>query len=104
MRQSLVCQSLACQFLTAFSRNFLAFINCEDILKKLFTKLGTETILQAEIGGHLVSIEYQSYYENVFDQKLEILTQLIKKFWNLKILNILKIFRKYANLWRVNLW
>ena len=29
-------------------------------------------------------MEYQSYSENVFEQKLEILTKLTKKFWNLE--------------------
>ena len=79
-------QSLACQFLTAFSRNVLVqkltIINFGDNFKRFSTKLSNETILQAEIGGHSVSMAYQSYSENVFDQKLEILTKFTKKFWN----------------------
>ena len=45
-------------------------------------KLGNETVIFGQNQDYAVSIEYQSYSKNDFDQKLGILTKLTKKFLN----------------------
>jgi len=45
-------------------------------------KEGNETVIFGENQDYAVSIEYQRYSENDFDQKLGILTKLTKKFLN----------------------
>ena len=59
------------------------------------------TVIIGQNQDYAVSIEYQSYSENDFDQKLGILTKLTKNFWNFEILII---FTECDNLSRANLW
>ena len=53
-------------------------------------RLGYETISQAEIGGHSVSMEYQSYSENVLIKNWRFLYGSPKNFGILKILRIIE--------------
>ena len=45
-------------------------------------KLGNETVIFVQNQDYAVSIEYQKYSENDFNQKLGILTKVTKKFLN----------------------